>query len=178
MHTLAVAMALVAALVYLVFLYRDRGLPDAREVAAIMSWLMFALVLLVVVQTMTACPAEQGGVKVFYVISLVVLLINAGMEVTLSQGEKERTKALTWVSVVLSIVVVLVAANRTNSWMCSGRMLGSVRSEYRRIPGEDRIGIAEDLLEVSDVRPRVMKRMLRTLDRAARKSSKRSRSGR
>lgn len=169
LHTLAVAMALIAAVVYVVFLYKDRGLPDAREVSAVVSWVLFALVLLVVVQTMTSCPAEHGGIKAFYVVGVVVLLANAGLEVSLHEGEKSRFKGLTWVSVVISLMVILVAANRSACWERSDLRLAAVRHEYGLVPGPNRVAVAEDLIEASALRPRQMKRMLRTLDRSARK---------
>lgn len=172
LHTLAVAMAVVAAFVYLVFLYKDRGLPDAREISAIISWLLFALVLLVVVQTLMSCPAEHGGIKAFYVIVVIILLANAGLEVSMREGEKARFKGLTWVSVVMALIVILVAANRAACWERSDARLSAVRREYQLIPGPNRVAVAEDLIDATALRPRQMKRMLRTLDRSARKRSK------
>jgi uncharacterized membrane protein len=172
LHTLAIALALAAVLVYVVFLYRDRGLPDSHEVAAIVSWVLFALVLLVVVQTMTSCPAEHGAIKGFYALSLVVLLINAGAEVAMADADKSRTRALTWVSVLVALIAVLVAAARSDCWQRSNRHLSTVQGEYGSTPGADRVAIAEDVISASGLRPRVMSRMLRTLDRAARKASR------
>jgi hypothetical protein len=174
LHTLAVALSIVAALVYVAFLYQSRGLPDAREVSAVVSWVLFALVLLVVVQTMAACPAEHRGIKGLYVLVVLVLLANAAVEVSAGEAEKKRFSGLTWVSVVLALLVTLVAANRSSCWERTGRVLTAVKAEYSTIPGPDRVAVAEDVLEASAAKPRVMKQMLRTLERAARRSGSRS----
>jgi hypothetical protein len=170
LQSIAVGLTIAAALIYALFLYRDRGMPDNRQISAIVSWVLLALVLLVVVQTLSACPAEHGGIKAFYVGSVLLMLANAVTEVMLSDKdrESETARSLTWVSVTIALVVVLVAAGRSNCWERNSMRLESVRKQYRMVPGEDRIAVAEDLLLDAGYSPRKMKRMLRSLEKAQR----------
>jgi len=171
LQSIAVGLALAAALIYALFLYRDRGLPDNQQISAIVSWVLLALVLLVVVQTLSGCPAEHAGIKAFYVGAVLLTLANAVSEVMFSSSHKDSdaARSLTWVSVAVAIVVVLIAAGRTNCWERNDARVSSIRQQYRAVPGEDRVAIAEDLLLDSGYSPRKMKRMLRSIEKARRR---------
>jgi hypothetical protein len=171
LQSIAVGLTIAAALIYALFLYRDRGLPDNQQISAIVSWVLLALVLLVVVQTLSACPSEHGGIKAFYVGAVLLMLANAVTEVMLGSKDRDSdtARSLTWVSVAIAIVVVLIAAGRTGCWERNEMRLQAVRGQYRMVPGDDRVAVAEDVLLDAGYSPRRMKRMLRSLEKAQRK---------
>jgi hypothetical protein len=173
-QTLAGGLVILAAVVYGVFLYQSRGAPDAAQISAIVSWVLVALVVVMVAQTMANCPAELWAIKAFYMLVVVVMVVNAIIEVSTSESLKNQKthRSLTWVSLTLAIIVTLVASARQNCWNRTGSQLRMVQQEFRASDGDDRVATAEGVLLSSGLKPRAMKRMLAVLERSARKAQR------
>ena len=173
-QSVAMAVAALAAVLYIVLIYAQRGPPEGEHLTSIIAWVLLVMVTLVIMQTTSACPAEEMPVKVFYGFALLLLLANAVMEVTVSSAGKEDDggKVMTWISALVTVAVIVTASLRTDCWARASSRLTSVRSAYRVSPGDDRVDVAEELLARSGLKDGQMRRMLRQLTKASKSGSR------
>jgi hypothetical protein len=174
-QSVAMAVAALAAVLYIVLIFAQRGPPEGEHLTSIIAWVLLLMVTLVVMQTTSACPAEEASIKVFYGFAILLLLANAIMEVTVSEGRKDKdgSKVMTWVSAMVTVAVIVIASLRTDCWARAASRLSSVRSTYRSMPGDDRFGIADSILAQNGYSNGQMKRMLRQLTKTAKRSGSR-----
>lgn len=151
---------------------------DERHYTMAIAWLWFALAVVVGVTTMrsAASPAEYGAIKAAYVTALVLLLVNAIVQMDEVGGRMDAAlrKGAMWSSGLLAVLLGAAASMRIAAWERSSAALVIVRGDYRATPGRDRVGVAEDILMRRGLRNRTMKRMLRTLEKSARRSRART----
>jgi hypothetical protein len=146
---------------------------DARRYTSALAWVWFALAVVVGVTTMrsAASPGEYTAVKAAYVVAVVLLGVNAALQMDDVGGRVRMSvrKGAMWGSGLLALLLVSGATLRMVAWGRSSMQLLVVRDRYRSTPGSDRVGVAESLLEMAGLPNRRMKRMLRSLEHSARR---------
>jgi FtsH-binding integral membrane protein len=170
-YVLTLALAVIAAVTYLLMVARGRGSIDSPEVTTILSWVVLVLVATAVGQALLYDPAEAPMLKILYGMAIVLALANAVVEVVTDDKQKKRdeNKIFVWASTGVALLAIVVIALRATAWEQTRKHLAIIREGYIAQPGEDRVAAAEDVIARQAPGRGVMKRALRILNRAARK---------
>ena len=170
-YVLTLALAAIAAVVYILMVSRDRGSIDSPQLTTILSWVMLVLVATAVGQAMMHDREETAMLKIFYGLAIVLVLANAVVEVVTDDRQKRRdeNKIFMWAAAGSALLAIVVIALRAAAWEQTRNRLAVLREDYTVEPGEDRVVAAEAVIERNVPSRGVMRRALRMLNRAARK---------
>lgn len=147
---------------------------EAARMLSAISWVWFALALVVGFTSMrsAASPGEYSAVKAGYVGVLLLIGANAVVQtegLLASRVSRSVRRGAMWSAGMLAVILAAFATLRVSAWGRSSMMLTIVRNQFSESPSKD-VDTAEDLLVRGGYRNRTMKRMLRSLERSARRA--------